>query len=250
MADKRISDLNLHTNCDLSDSIPIVNGVETRRITFGSLYYEIRDGVVSGSSQISFTGITDKPTLISGSSQVNIYDTTGFTEFSASISASNVHETPGWARYDDTQYTTSSVFTLTPAAGEQRLPNNGGYRIEEHLHSSVSFYNTGSRTIQVENSGDVYMCTIVFDAKTANANAAFMRIQLDSNGTTPYERVGKDLFFGKGNNVWHEFHEVFQWYADDDFVQNGNVWRVQSFGADVNIANVIFFIQRTQKHLD
>lgn len=154
----------------------------------------------------------------------------------------------GWARYDDTQYTTSSVFTLTPASGEQILPNNGGNTIETHLHSEISFYNTDSRIIQVENPGDVYMCTIVFDAKTANANAAFMRIQLDSNGETPYERVGKDLFFGKGNDVWHEFHEVFQWYADDDFVENGNVWRVQSFGADVSIANVIFFIQRTQNH--
>lgn len=154
----------------------------------------------------------------------------------------------GWARYDDTQYTTSSVFMLAPASGEQTLPNNGGNTIETHLHSEISFYNTGSQTIQVENVNDVYMCTVVFDAKTANANAAYMRIQLDSNGETPYERVGKDLFFGKGNDVWHEYHEVFQWYADDDFVENGNVWRVQSFGADVSIANVVFFIQRTQNH--
>lgn len=154
----------------------------------------------------------------------------------------------GWARYDDTQYTTSSVFSLTTGAGEQTLPNNGGNTIETHLHSNVSFYNTGSQTIQVENVNDVYMCTVVFDAKTANANVAHMRLQLDSNGSTPYERVGKDLFFGKGNDVWHEYHEVFQWYADDDFVQNGNVWRIQAFGADVSIANVIFFIQRTQNH--
>lgn len=154
----------------------------------------------------------------------------------------------GWARYDDTQYTTSSAFSLTTAAGEQILPNNGGNTIETNLHSSVSFYNTGSKTIQVENVNDVYMCTVVFDAKTVNANAAHLRLQLDSNGTTPYERVGKDLFFGKGNDVWHEYHEVFQWYADDDFVENGNVWRVQAFGATVSIANVIFFIQRTQNH--
>lgn len=231
MADKKIAELNLHTSLILSDIIPIVNNSETKKTTYGSLYYGIRDGVVSGSSQI------------------NIYNTTGFTEFSASISASNVHETPGWARYDDTQYTTSSVFNLTLESGEQRLPNNGGYTIEEHLHSTVSFYNTGSQTIQVENPGDVYMCTVAFDAKTPNANGTYFRIQLDSNSATPYERVGKDLFFGKGNDVWHEFHEVFQWYADDDFVANGNVWRIQAFGDDIAIANVIFFIQRTQKHL-
>ncbi len=154
----------------------------------------------------------------------------------------------GWARYDDTQYTTSSVFSLTTAANEQVLPNNGGNTIETHLHSSISFYDSGSQKIQVENEGDVYMCTVVFDAKTANANAAHLRIQLDSTGTTPYERVGKDLFFGKGNDVWHEFHEVFQWYGDTDFVTNGNQWKVQAFGATVSIANIIFFIQRTQNH--
>ncbi len=154
----------------------------------------------------------------------------------------------GWARYDDTQYTTSSVFTLTVAAGEKRLPNNGGNTIESHLHSSVSFYDSGSGKIQVENDGDVYMCTVVFKAKSANVNGTSMRLQLDSTSGTPYERVGKDLFFGKGNDVWHEFHEVFQYYADSDFVTNGNQWNIQAVGNTVSIANVIFFIQRTQNH--
>jgi hypothetical protein len=154
----------------------------------------------------------------------------------------------GWARYDDTQYTTSSVFTLTVAAGERPLPNNGGNTIETHLHSTVSFYDSGSNKIQAENEGDTYMCTVVFDAKTANANGTSIRVQLDNTTGTPYERVGKDLFFGKGNDTWHEFHEVFQWYADEDFVTNGNRWNVQAFGNTVSIANVIFFIQRTQNH--
>lgn len=154
----------------------------------------------------------------------------------------------GWARYDDTQYTTSSVFTLTLEAGEQPLPNNGGNTIETHLHSSVSFYNSGSGKIQVENEGDVYMCTVVFKAKTGNANGTSIRLQLDSTAGTPYERVGKDLFFGKGNDVWHEFHELFQWYADEDFVTNGNRFNVQAFGNTVSIADIIFFIQRTQNH--
>ena len=66
MSDKRIAELNLHNSLILSDIIPIVNNGETKKTTYGSLYYGIRDGVVSGSSQI------------------NIYNTTGFTEFSAS----------------------------------------------------------------------------------------------------------------------------------------------------------------------
>jgi hypothetical protein len=92
------------------------------------------------------------------------------------------------------------------------------------------------------------MCTIAFDAQTSNANGTYMRLQLDNTTGTPYERVGKDLFFGKGNNTWHEFHEVFQWYGDEDFVTNGNRWRVQAFGNTISIANIVFFIQRTQNH--
>lgn len=154
----------------------------------------------------------------------------------------------GWARYDDTQYTTSSAFTASVVAGEQTLPNNAGNKIETHLHSTISFYNEANQKIQVENDADVYMCTVTFKAKTPNANGTHIRVQLDSTGTTPYERVGKDLFFGKGNDVWHEYHEVFQYYADSDFLTNGNRWKVQSFGDTVYIADIIIFIQRTQNH--
>lgn len=404
MADKKIAELNLHTSLILSDIIPIVNNSETKKTTYGSLYYGIRDGVVSGSSQItigdttgftefssslsasialgtneqdlsnyalisggnefigdqtisgslfisgatelggnivpkasqdvslgtlerpfkdiyiqssslhilsdigedtlisnvdnelvvssggmrllgnaSFVAVTGSFQYLSGSfthigAQFNEGDTvttgslsvsgstimignntmTGNTELTGSVNISgslNVNGQPvvlgqlSWARYDDTQYTTSSVFSLTTGAGEQTLPNNGGNTIETHLHSEVSFYNTGSQIIQVENEGDVYMCTVTFRARTSNATGTYLRMQLDSNSETPYERVGKDLFFPKGNNTWHEFHEVFQWYADDDFVANGNVWRVRAFEHNVDIANVIFFIQRTQNHL-
>ena len=153
----------------------------------------------------------------------------------------------GWARYDDTQYTTSSAFTAS-VNNQFVLPNNAGNKIETHLHSTVSFYNESSQKIQAENNADVYMCTVTFKAKTPNANTCDLRIQMDSTGTTPYSRVGKDLFFSKGNDVWHDFHEVFQYYSDDDFVTNGNQWKITATGANAYISNVIIFIQRTQNH--
>lgn len=367
MADKRISDLNLHTSLELSDSLPIINNGETKKTTYGSLYYGIRDGLaitgsnifignqtISGSLFISGTtelggnivpktargatlGTSERPfseifvssgsiniasdtigdpnttltniggnilisaggmrlvgdasfiattgsfSYLSGSfthigSQFNDGDIvttgslsvsgstvmignntmTGNTQLTGSVNISgslNVNTHPvvlgqlSWARYDDTQYTTSSVFSLTTAGGEQTLPNNSGFKIETHLHSNISFYDSGSTKIQVENEGDVYMCTVVFDAKTVNATNSYIRLELDSTGLTPYNRVGKDMFFPKGNDVWHGFHEVFQYYADTDFVTNGNRWKIQAFGANVSIANVVFFIQRTQNHL-
>jgi len=70
MANKRITELNTHTSPQLSDLIAIVNSNETKKIAYGTLYYGIRDGLVSGSSQIT------------------LGDTNGFTEFSSSLSAS------------------------------------------------------------------------------------------------------------------------------------------------------------------
>jgi len=70
MADKRITELNIHTSPELSDIIPIVNNGETKKLAYGNLYYDVRDGLVSGSSQII------------------LGDTNGFTEFSSSLSAS------------------------------------------------------------------------------------------------------------------------------------------------------------------
>jgi hypothetical protein len=154
-----------------------------------------------------------------------------------------------WARYDDTQYTTSSFRSVTVAGGEITIPNNGGYSITTHLHSDIQFYDSGSQKVYAEKEGDVYLMTITFRAKAANANAAYARIQMDSTGLTPYRRVGKDLFFGKGNNEWHDYHEVFQFYADTDFVSNGNQWKIRAIGATVDVADVIYFIQRTQNHL-
>lgn len=55
MADKKITDLTLHTSLELSDVIPNVNNSQTKKTTYGSLYYGIRDNVVSGSSQIDIT---------------------------------------------------------------------------------------------------------------------------------------------------------------------------------------------------
>ena len=59
MADKRITELNLHTSLTLSDVIPIVNSGETKKTTYGSLYYGIRDGLVSGSEQIILDDVTN-----------------------------------------------------------------------------------------------------------------------------------------------------------------------------------------------
>lgn len=78
MADKRITELNLHTSPQLSDVIAIVNSNETKKTTYGTLYYGIRDGLVSGSSQIILGDVTNF-TSYSSSVETKIYNLTSVT---------------------------------------------------------------------------------------------------------------------------------------------------------------------------
>jgi hypothetical protein len=56
------------------------------------------------------------------------------------------------------------------------------------------------------------------------------------------------LFFQKNSTAWHSYHEIFQYYADADFVANGNEFNIVTNGIGVEIADVVIFIQRTQNH--
>ena len=154
----------------------------------------------------------------------------------------------GWARYDDNLYTSSNKFTISTGQ-TVTLPNNAYTVYEDYINSSVSFYTDGiTPKIHVENEGDVYVMTVVFYYSAANANQTYGHISLDSTVGTPYERVSKDFYFPKGNNTLHRFHEVFQYYADVDFVTNGNKWTVTATGGEIKIWDIIYFIQRTQNH--
>jgi hypothetical protein len=150
----------------------------------------------------------------------------------------------GWARYDDTQYTTSSFFTITNGSTVV-LPNNANTTIETYINSSKTFYNSSTQKVQMENEGDVYSMIVTFKAKAPNANQTHIGLSLTSTGATPYDRVSKSEIFAKGNDIWENFYESFHFYADDDFVTNGNQWKITADGGDVHIANIIYFIQRT-----
>ena len=155
----------------------------------------------------------------------------------------------GWARYDDTTYTTSSAYSVGSSA-TALLPCNGSGSVETHMHSSVPFYNPATQKIQAENDGDVYSITIDFSMRAASNPSfdSYVRLQMNNTIGTPYTRVGRDLFFQKNSTAWHTYHEIFQYYADADFVANGNEFNIVTNGLGVEIADVIIFIQRTQNH--
>ena len=154
-----------------------------------------------------------------------------------------------WARYDDTTYTTGSAYAVL-ANGELVIPNNASGSIETHMHCDVPFYNPNNQRIQVENEGDVYTMTVTFQARATEnpATGDGIYISLTNSTGTPYSRVRKDFYWPKTDQSWHYFHEVIQFYADSDFVTNGNQLKIRAFGANAEIADIIYFIQRTQNH--
>ena len=151
----------------------------------------------------------------------------------------------GWTRYDDDQYTSLSKLSLADGV-EITLPNNAANTYRSY--TGIDYYNGTTKRVLADNLNDVYIMTIAFKCSSANANQTYLRLQLDAENGTPYERVGVDIAFPKGNDVAHEFHQVFQYYADQNFVDNGSFVKVTSTGGTAKIWDVIYFIQKTQSY--
>ena len=151
----------------------------------------------------------------------------------------------GWTRYDDGQYDVDGKLSLTQDAVTV-LPNNGASVYCSY--SGIDYYNSTTKKVLAENENDVYLMTIVFKCQAPNANQTFLRLQLDAVNGVPYERVGVDIPFPKGNDVAHEFHQVFQYYATSDFVSNGSQWKITATGGTAQVWDIIYFIQKTQNY--
>jgi hypothetical protein len=151
----------------------------------------------------------------------------------------------GWTRYDDDQYTSANKLSLADGV-KINLPNNAANTYRSY--PSIDYYNGTTKRVLADNLNDVYILTIAFKCSSANANQTYLRLQLDAENGTPYERVGVDISFPKGNDVAHEFHQVFQYYADQNFVDNGSLIDVTPTGGTAKIWDIIYFIQKTQSY--
>lgn len=238
MANKRITDLNLATNPQDSDVFALVNQGETRRVLYGTVKDNIVNSVVT-SSLLQSSSLSGSNMIFEKGDQ-STYEIDLSTIIPPGLGTSGL----GWARYDDTQYTQASSL-LVSGSEVAVLPNNAGNTINNLMNSPVEFYNSGTQKIQAHNNGDVYSTVVTFKAKASNANQTHIDITLSSTGATPYDRVSKSLVFAKGNDVWENFYESFHYYTDADFVTNGNQWKIEADGGDIEIADVIYFINRT-----
>lgn len=151
----------------------------------------------------------------------------------------------GWARYDDSTYTSSSKLSLTDGV-EVVLPNDAGTSYRSH--SSVDYYNGTTNKVTAEYENDVYMMTIVFKYSAPNANQTYLDLHFEGGNGTPYDRITDTVTFPKGNDTDHNFHSVFQYYADSNFVNSGSQWKITATGGSATVWDIIFFISKVQSY--
>jgi len=149
----------------------------------------------------------------------------------------------GWARYDDTNWISSNKLPLLDGVSVI-LNNNAGNVVLSD--DSINYYDNSTYKVLADNENELYMATVVFKYSAPNANQTYIRLQLEGGNGTPYERLGSDIPFPKGNDATHEYHQVFQYYADSSFVNNGSQWKITSSGGNANVWDIIFFISKIQ----
>lgn len=149
----------------------------------------------------------------------------------------------GWCRYDDGTYTSLNKLSLADGV-EIVLPNDAdsAYR----SHTSIDYFEDNKVLAEFEN--DVYLMTIVFKMSAPNANQTYLELALEGGNGTPYDRVRDTITFPKGNDVTHDYHGLFQYYADANFVSSGSQWKITANGGTATIWDIIFFINKTQNY--
>jgi hypothetical protein len=149
----------------------------------------------------------------------------------------------GWARYLDTQYTEASPLSLVTDT-LTTLTNNAGTVIRSH--SSIDFYQNGVNSkFYGQNLSDVYIVTVEFKASAPNANQTHLDLSIQ-NGGGNIQNLEIALSYIKGNNVTQVFHTMFQYYIDQNFLDNGASLHIQSHGGVSSIWDIEYFVQRTQ----
>ena len=151
----------------------------------------------------------------------------------------------GWARYDDGQYTSSNKLNLADGVSVI-IPNNAANIVRSNV--GFDYYNSTTKKVTADNTNDTHMFTMVFKCSAANANQTLIDINFKGENGTPYDRITGEVQFTKGNDLEHNYHQVFQYYADNNFVQNGSWWEIEASGGTAKIWDIIYFIQKTQSY--
>lgn len=150
----------------------------------------------------------------------------------------------GWVRYQDSQYTAALPLSLvneTPVT----LPNNGTTKTKSD--PTQEYYNTATQRLIPSALNDVYIITIEFKSATPNTNQTHLDLWFE-NGGGLLENLNVSLGYYKGNATTQTFHNTFQYYVDQSFIDNGANIKIQSHGNSATVWDIQYFIQKTQSY--
>lgn len=150
----------------------------------------------------------------------------------------------GWVRYQDSQYTSGSPLSLSDEI-PVTLTNNGN--IKTKSDSTQEYYDTATQKLIPSTLNDVYIITIEFKSATPNTNQTHLDLWFE-NGGGLLENLNVSLGYYKGNATAQTFHNTFQYYIDQSFIDNGANIKIQSHGNSATVWDIQYFIQKTQSY--
>jgi hypothetical protein len=193
----------LNTEGVVSGSSQVLNGTT---IHSGSFFNGI--SVVSGSAQISFNGITDKPTLVSGSSQITYGSISSIP--SGIVSGSSQIDLTGTTNYASGILTRLNAVGVFSGSAQVTLSSTTGYGsvLNQAVLTSSSPTFAG-----LTNNGTYTQATTSTQPLTINGDSGdtngLFRIQMDSvsdsfaSGARTYLGDGGiDIFLGTSNSSY------------------------------------------------
>ena len=151
----------------------------------------------------------------------------------------------GWARYIYSEYTEAQPLFLANVFSTL-WHNNKGNLIRSD--SSVEYYENGAnQKIIGDHLNDVYIITIEFKAQTPNANQTHLDLSIQGGGGI-IENLDIALAYIKGNATAQVFHNILQYYIDQEFFDNGASIYIESNGGTSTVWDIEYFIQKTQNY--
>jgi hypothetical protein len=154
------------------------------QITYSGIS-SIPSGIVSGSSQVSFNGITDKPTLVSGSSQITYSGISGIP--SGIVSGSSQVAALGFATTSSNTFRADQVITGS-------------------LFISQNLVVAGSSSIQYISSSVVNIADNIITVNAFNPGVRFGGLAVIDSGSSP--QISGSMLFDSIKDQWIFVHET------------------------------------------
>ena len=149
----------------------------------------------------------------------------------------------GWASYNDGQYTSASPFTVSNGS-TVTLPNNAAAsQVDQLPDDALSFYN--GTILQAINNGDAYVWGIRFTVEPS-ANNASIECGIDIGGD-------QGIIFNDSRRLTRGVGEAnpisftFSGFSRSVFLANGGTVKVTAEDGNLDIYDIVFFIERTHR---